>query len=147
MPTYCLKCRNCHHEWDHIGRMSEDRSAVPCPECGTDKAWRDFAREGAPAVEREWSGREAVSLKFAFDPNSKEIRRECPSIRLNRAGHVLWKSDRHQKKVYREMQAALDRYNEEERERLDRRRANAKDIRAAAGAIRQFNQARSNAHG
>lgn len=137
MPTYALHCENasCLHKWETFAHARE-RDGLTCPKCGA-KAETDFSAS-VPKTVHTWEGQEAKSMALAFDPAGiAELKKECPSIELGRDGHVRFRSDSHQRRVYREIQAARERAENELREEFSRA-PRASDVKNAAAAIARF---------
>ncbi len=124
-----------------------DRHTIACPACGRVDPETDFdalKSSGGLKITRSWDEAEGKSLQLSFDPSGiKQLKQEAPSIELDRHGDVVFRSDGHQRRVYREIAATRKRYAEESQARLDRRKASAADVHEAAGAVRQFIKVRA----
>lgn len=112
MPLYALKCTHprCGHAFEHVCSFSE-RDSVSCPTCRApvETNWSVINRP--PSTERGWEGKDSESLMFQFDPKHVgELKRHIPSADVcPRTGRLLFKSNSHQKRVYREMSSAKQR--------------------------------------
>jgi hypothetical protein len=122
--------------------MSE-RHTLACPKCSTVDPHTDFAKSNVKP-ERPWDEHEGTSRMLSFDPaGMPTLKREMPSAEFNRDGDMVFRSNSHQRRVFREMTATRQRYREEDQARADRRRATDTDIADAAKAIRAHEQGRS----
>lgn len=140
MPTYDYKCNqvDCGYRFEAVNRM-RDKDLQRCPRCsGPCTSVPGIGR--APSVPRDWDEKEGKSLKIAFKPGSEaQLKKELGmDVPLTRDGAVHFTSDRQQKRLYRAMNSAFDRYAEQEQERLERRQFKEDDIKDAAAAIEQW---------
>jgi hypothetical protein len=117
MPLYsyiCGKCQGRCERFAHMAASGKQRCDKGCD----GYLYIDWAMQGlnAPKVgDHEWHGKESKSLSLAFDPRKLgELRRDVPSLELHGDGSVKFKSNSHQRKVYREMEAATRRLKERE---------------------------------
>ena len=112
MPLYALKCSHpkCGHAFEHVCSFTE-RDSVSCPVCrsAVETDWTQINRP--PSTERGWEGKDSLSLMWQFSPKHVgELKRHMPSAEVcPRTGRLVFKSNSHQKKVYREMSAAAQR--------------------------------------
>ncbi len=145
MPNYALHCpqASCLHRWQTFAHM-KDRHTLACPKCGRIDPDTDFEvlkASGGVKFKRPWENEigDGKSLQLSFDPRGiKQLKKEVPSIELDRHGDVVFRSDGHQRRVYAEVAGTQKRCAEESEARLNRRRATSEDVSEAAGAIRQF---------
>jgi hypothetical protein len=130
MPLYALKCDGCGAAYETFAHASE-RSGLrsPCCGAGVETDWS----KGAPAVQREWHGRERVSLGVALDPsNIAEIRANCPSVELHPVtGQLISRTDAQNRRQLKELDAWANRLEQEERA------AREPEIRAQEAATRE----------
>lgn len=107
---YRLCCCSCSHKWDAFVSQFEVLDQ-PCPACKVVnvKVDRSDIHGGCPSgrqyVGREWRGTESVSIAMPeVRPEDRaEWKRDCPSIDFDDKGRVRYRSDAHQRQVYREM--------------------------------------------
>ena len=113
MPTYPLKCNACGTQWDQFAKVAE-RDAIRCA-CGAEPEVRfTDLNIGTP---REWRGMESTS--FSMPRFGDGIKADCPSAITNARGQMVFKSDAHQRQVYREMAAATKRIDERKATRAE----------------------------
>ena len=113
MPAYALHCTGCDHRFETFAHMAE-RDCIACPKCKRTPVGTDWDKT-RPGIEKEWHGREATSLAFQFDPRGiAELKAEVPSAELNDRGQMVYRDNNHQRRVGREMNAALKRIHEED---------------------------------
>lgn len=69
----------------------------------------------APAIQRQWHGQEQSSMALRFAPGSEaELAAEgVTDIKLNKDGFAVFENDAHQKRVYRQIETAKKRHEEE----------------------------------
>jgi len=122
MPMYDFKCE-CGHTHEAFKKMNDP--APECPKCGG-------VCHVVPArfsAEREWHGRESVSMALRFDKaHEAEVAADVPSIKLNDDGFAVFTSDSHQRRVYRELEAAKNRYVEKDREKNRKKDSRAERV-------------------
>lgn len=107
MPTYPLKCNACGNEWDAFAH-AKDRYSIRCS-CGAEPEVR-FTDLNVGTNIREWRGREAENISLPhFDPS---IKKTCPSVEFGPRGNLTFKSDSHQRKVFKEIGAEMARIKE-----------------------------------
>jgi hypothetical protein len=88
------------------------------------------------SIQRTWHGRETESMALHFDPREiASIKADCPDIELNEKGFATFRNDAHQKKVYRQLEAAKERY-QSDRPRVDPH-ADTRENDSAAKALAQ----------
>jgi len=108
--AYVLECQGCSHSWDALCSQFEVFDQV-CPACKAVKSRvsRSDMHAGCPSgrqyVGREWRGREGISMGMpeVKPADQAQWHRDCPSIQFNDKGQVVYQSDAHQRKVYREI--------------------------------------------
>lgn len=108
MPLYALKCSGCGAAYETFAHASErDGLRSPCCGAGVETDWS----KGAPSIQREWHGRERVTLGVALDPsNMAEIKANCPSVELHpTTGHLMSRNDAHHRRQLKEIGAWSDR--------------------------------------
>lgn len=142
MPDYALKCSNpaCGHKWEAFA-LARERYALRCPTCGADHADTDFDVQ-RPKLERQWSsqfgGQEGRSLQLCFDPRGiKDLKKELPSAELDeKTGQLVFRSERHQRRVFKEFNAVRERYRQEQLDEARRRaEEDGEDLAAATAAV------------
>ena len=69
----------------------------------------------APAIQRQWHGQEQTSMALRFAPGSEaELAAEgVDQIKLDANGFAVFENDAHQKRVYRQIDQAKKRHEEE----------------------------------
>lgn len=140
MPLYDYQCERttCGKRSEHFAHY-RDESTRPCECGGAAHRLPAFlsAPNRAPRPDREWDEKEGRSQTLFFDPAGiKELKKEAPSIELDAEGHAVFRSSRHQRKVYREIQRTKDRYAEEERQKAEQAQEQGRlEDAAAAKAI------------
>lgn len=123
MPLYDYQCgsKACGKRTEHYAHYN-DKSTRPC-ECGgaAHRLPAFLSDPGrAPRPERMWSEKEGRSFGLTFDPSGiRELKQEVPSIELDADGNAVFRSERHQRQVYREIQRTKDRYAEEARQEAE----------------------------
>mgnify|MGYP000913867038 FL=1 len=105
---YRLRCCSCAHKWDAFVSQFEVLDQ-PCPACKVVnvKVDRSDIHTGNSTFHtpREWRGSESISIAMPeVRPEDRaEWKRDCPSIDFDDRGRVRYRSDAHQRQVYREM--------------------------------------------
>jgi len=116
MPLYALKCTEprCGHAFEHVCTFAQRDQAL-CPVCRSSVETDWSAIDRPPSTERDWQGKDSLSLMFQFDPKHVgELKRHMPSAEVcPRTGRFVFKNNKHQKRVYREMSAAAQRLRDE----------------------------------
>lgn len=133
MPLYDLKCNGCGAAFDTFAHAKDrPRLRSPCCGAGVETDWS----KGAPSIQREWHGRERVSLGVALDPsNMAQIRAECPSVELHPVtGQLISHNDAQNRRQLKELDAWTERLKQEEAA------ANEPEIRAREAARREADQ-------
>lgn len=111
MPMYDFKC-DCGFTHEAFKKMNDP--APECPKCGGPC----HVVPSQFSTEREWHGQESTSMALRFDKaHEAEVARDIPSIQLNDDGFAVFKNNAHQRKVYKELEAAKNRYTEQDREK------------------------------
>lgn len=106
MPTYPLQCA-CGRQWDEFAH-AKDRYSIRCT-CGAEPEVR-FTDLNVGTNIREWRGREAENISLPhFDPS---IKKTCPSVEFGPRGNLVFKSDQHQRTVFKEIGAEMKRIKE-----------------------------------
>lgn len=117
MPVYAITCETCGSDSEVFSHMAHQPA---CDVCGSTDTRVDWRRQRAPGLKREWHGTEAVSQTLEFDPSAAGrqtlVEEGCPTLArsLNDEGRPTFTSDTHQRTVYAEMTAAIDRIVTEE---------------------------------
>lgn len=112
MPLYTLACPLCGHKFE-AWALGKDRDAIACESCGAARVETNYAAQSVKP-EREWHGTERRST-WRFDPAGlPQLKAECPSIELDADGYVIYRSDRHQRQVLKELAAVKEKYKAEE---------------------------------
>lgn len=107
---YVLECQGCTHSWNAQCSQFEVFDQV-CPSCRAcnSRVSRSNLHGGCPSgrqyVGREWRGAESVSMSLPeVPPESRaQWKQDVPSVEFNERGQVVFRSDAHQRQVYREM--------------------------------------------
>ena len=111
MPIYPVKC-GCGWSGEKFAHMA-DRYKITCDRCGDTRLETDMEHMTVPGIKREWQDGENVSLAMRFDPSAlSDLRKDVPDLELHDDGCVKFRSDAHQRRVYRQMDAALKRNQE-----------------------------------
>ena len=112
MSVYALICVACSHRWEtecsHL-----DVFDAKCPNCNRDGAHIDRDEidaglmGGRQYVGRAWRGKESVCLEMPLIPkeNLAAWKRDIPDIQTNDRGQVVFNSDAHQRKVWKQYRA------------------------------------------
>jgi putative FmdB family regulatory protein len=118
MPCYALKCQACGHRFETFAK-SDERYLIPCTNCGERNLDTDWDRNGAPATNiREWHGLEQLDLGMKFDPSALgRLKRDVPDLELDERGFVKFRDNQHQRRVYRQMNAAVQRQKQQDADR------------------------------
>lgn len=121
MSLYSLICVACQHHWD-TEASHLDVYDVPCPRCARTGATIDRGDmkagipQGRQYVGREWRGQEGVCVEMPriAKEDLPAWRQDVPSIQTNERGNVVFRSDQHQRQVYRELAATKARAGKEQ---------------------------------
>lgn len=135
MPIYALKCRGCGKVNEQFHRMAEvDRARSDCCQDATEIVPQRFT------TDREYHGEESCLDSLAFDPaGQEELKRELPSFEgLTDDGRVKIKNDRHHRKILKEFNAARDRYQMEDEQRMMQLAEDKAAMQAAEQAVEDF---------
>ena len=90
------------------------------------------------AIQRTWHGRETESMALHFDPREiASIKADCPDMEINEKGFATFRNDAHQKKVYRQLAAAKERYTADA-PRVDAQADTQENSRAAEALASKF---------
>lgn len=140
MPTYDYICNHadCGYRFEAVNRM-RDKDLQVCLKCGG-RCTSVPGTGRAPSTPRDWDEKEGTSLQLAFKPDvqtQKNLEKELgEKVPLTKDGAVHFQSDRHQRRLYKAMNAAQQRFADEDAERRDRRKPTNDDIKDAARAIK-----------
>lgn len=101
------KCNHCQTVAWHQ-RSQQSPIGFDCANCG-----KLIVSVNRPTTTNAaWGARGGQSMRFAFNPKTPEKwKQDMPSAEVNqRTGELIYKSDSHQKAVYREMGIAKEKY-------------------------------------
>lgn len=141
MPQYDYQC-NCGREFTGFARVAE-RNAQSCPACGSKCECNAFSGSLSSAAAKPsaaWGPKNGRSLSFAFDPKQPEKwKKDMPSAEVDSTGAMVFRSDSHQRRVFKEMQAAKHRIEHEEAvKRTQERGDNGLPRHMAPGGVAQI---------
>jgi hypothetical protein len=117
---YC-KCPKCNVEAWHKKTQSA-AVGFDCSGCGA------VIMGGKQRATPAWGATGGRSLRFAFNPKTQERwKQDLPSAEVDATGAMVYRSDSHQRKVFKEMAVAKEKYEAKTAASLERKRRETGD--------------------